>query len=95
MSNQRFTIMNSNTTAKDTATSVHTTIHNNNNNNNTITLRNLTAYDMLEERINMLELFNLIDTSEIDKYKLCYDIERQQNLLQTLKDKVDILKQTK
>lgn len=79
---------------------VSTTINSNNNNNNnsnddTVTLRNLTAYDMLDERINMLELFNLADTSEIDKYKLCYNIERQQILLQTLKNKIDLLKQTK
>ena len=33
--------------------------------------------------------------SEIDKYKLCYNIERQQILLQTLKNKIDLLKQTK
>lgn len=36
--------------------------------NNNITLRNLTAYDMLQERINILEIFNLVDTSELDKY---------------------------
>ncbi|KAK5960537.1 Htl1p PWA37_001960 [Arxiozyma heterogenica] len=86
-------------TVTTTATSAISTIinsnNNNNNNNDTVTLRNLTAYDMLDERINMLELFNLADTSEIDKYKLCYNIERQQILLQTLKNKIDLLKQTK
>lgn len=97
MSTPRSTISNPNSSKTSTASTaiatsgISTTVHNKNS-NDTVTLRNLTAYDMLDERINMLELFNLVDTSEIDKYKLCYDVERQQNLLQTLKNKIDVLK---
>lgn len=100
MTTPRSTISNPNSSKTNTATTaiatsgISTTVHNKNS-NDTVTLRNLTAYDMLDERINMLELFNLVDTSEIDKYKLCYDVERQQNLLQTLKNKIDVLKQAK
>lgn len=72
--------MNLNTTTiYSTINSAITTTVSLHDNNNNITLRNLTAYDMLQERINILEIFNLVDTSELDKYKLCYNIERHKN----------------
>lgn len=63
-----------------------------NNNNNTVTLRNLTAFNALEERETMLELFNLVDTSAIDRFKLCYDNDKQKTLLESFKSRVDTLK---
>ncbi len=63
-----------------------------NNSDNTVTLRNLTAFNTLQERENVLELFNLVDTAPLDKYKLCYNTKKQEKLLQSLKDKIDTLK---
>lgn len=59
---------------------------------NTVTLRNLTAFNALQERENVLELFNLVDTTPLDKFKLCYNTEKQETLLKSLKERVENLK---
>ncbi|CAL9735552.1 high temperature lethal protein 1 [Monosporozyma servazzii] len=64
----------------------------NTNSTNTVTLRSLTAFNALQERENVLELFNLVDTTQLDKFKLCYNTEKQETLLKSLKAKVDNLK---
>lgn len=58
--------------------------------NDSITLKTATAYQLLEQRENICELFNLVDRSELDSYIMNKD--KKLNTLNELKDKLDKIK---
>ena len=58
--------------------------------NDSITLKTATAYQLLDQRENMCELFNLVDRSELDSYIM--DKDKKLDTLNELKEKLDKLK---
>ncbi|CAB4254679.1 similar to Saccharomyces cerevisiae YCR020W-B HTL1 Component of the RSC chromatin remodeling complex [Maudiozyma barnettii] len=58
--------------------------------NDNITLKTATAYQLLAQRENMCELFNLIDRSELDTYFVNKD--KKQETLKEMKDRLEKLK---
>ena len=57
---------------------------------NVVTLKTLTAYQLLTYRENMLKLFGLLDDSEITGYFM--DVERKRAVLDDMKAKLASLK---
>ncbi|SMN19393.1 similar to Saccharomyces cerevisiae YCR020W-B HTL1 Component of the RSC chromatin remodeling complex [Maudiozyma saulgeensis] len=58
--------------------------------NESITLKTATAYQLLTQRENMCELFNLVDRSELDTYLMNKDKK-----LETLNEMKDRLEKSK
>ncbi|EDO16409.1 hypothetical protein Kpol_1030p17 [Vanderwaltozyma polyspora DSM 70294] len=57
---------------------------------NNITLRSLSAYQLLSYRENMCELFQLLDDSE--KHGAIVNDKRQERTLQSMKEQIEALK---
>ncbi|QLL34486.1 hypothetical protein HG536_0G03480 [Torulaspora globosa] len=57
---------------------------------NNVTLRTLTAHQLMAQREKMCELFQLVDDS--DRHSKIVDVERQKQILEDMKKQVDQLK---
>ncbi|QLQ82556.1 hypothetical protein HG537_0H03190 [Torulaspora globosa] len=57
---------------------------------NNVTLRTLTAYQLMSQRESMCELFQLVDDTE--RHNSIVDIERQKRILEDMKKQVERLK---
>ncbi|QLG71355.1 hypothetical protein HG535_0B03950 [Zygotorulaspora mrakii] len=58
---------------------------------NHVTLKTLTAYELLQQRESMCELFNLTDDSE--RHGTIVNIETQKRTLEEMKDRVKRLQE--
>lgn len=58
---------------------------------NNVTLRTLTAHQLMSQRESMCELFQLVDDSE--RHNSIVNVERQRQILEELKKQVEQLKE--
>lgn len=58
---------------------------------NNVTLKTLTAYQLLSQRENMCELFQLLDDSE--RHNQIVNVKAQEKTLQDMKTRIEALKQ--
>lgn len=63
---------------------------NSNKKQDSVTLKSATAYQLLSQRENICELFNVVDRSEIDEYIM--NNERKKEILDDMKLKLENIK---